>query len=507
MRKILLLVALLAASFISKPVFGSIHGPTITCVSGTLILHANSMAGGGPGTWTSSDTSIARVTFFPIIHRRGVVEGVSAGTATITYTQSTGYSTAIVTISAAPIPITISTKTTIPLGSHAEIRANNVNWGTFTSSNIPVATFYPAPTKTGVDYIYSSITGVALGTSVISYTGGTSGCTTSPSSVTVTVVPAVDCISGTVTGIGMSNSLKVWLIKYNPSTHMLEAVDSILDQSSVSPFHYQFCGVGTDSFRIKASEYMDPIEWQFYNSHLPINCPTYHVSNSYWNTATAFYHTAGTNDTGKNITLITGTAPAGPGFIAGDVTTGANKGTSGGTAAYGKLVYCLNNSTDAVVQHTYTDYQGHYHFSNLAVGETYKIYPELLNYATTPYPGITLTTGAPNMYSASFVQHTVSHTITPVGAAVPGIELAGIEVNVFPNPSNGMVNIQWSGMNGEKADLFITDITGRRVFATTISTPQANGREAIDISALNKGLYYLTLKTGEFNYNTKLERL
>ena len=66
-----------------------------------------------------------------------------------------------------------------------------------------------------------------------------------------------------------------------------------------------------------------------------------------------------------------------------------------------------------------------------------------------------------------------------------------IELNVFPNPSNGIVNFNLSGVGAilEKIDLTIYSSIGQKVEINTIDT----GKNQLDLSRLKKGVYFYTL--------------
>jgi hypothetical protein len=341
------------------------------------------------------------------------------------------------------------------------------------------------------------VTGVAGGTATISY--AVTGCG-GVAYATYVVTVMTDCISGNVLFSGPSTwgNTKVWLIKYNPTTHMLYAVDSQVVPISSGSAHYSFCGMGTDSFRIKAA-YNDSVLAMGYQ-------PTYHTASAYWSTANVVYHVSATADINKNINMGYGATTGGPGFIAGDVTTGANKGTADGAPAPNILVYCVNISTGAIMQQAVTNSAGHYSFSGLPTGVAMRIYPELINYATTPYPAITLTAAAPSMSAASFIQHTLSYTITPITAGVNDITGITASVKVFPNPASGTFQIEWNNLQeAGNATVVLTDVTGRQVMTTTVNMGSTAGQAPVNVSGLSSGLYMLHIRANGMNVNTKIE--
>jgi hypothetical protein len=277
---------------------------------------------------------------------------------------------------------------------------------------------------------------------------------------------------------------------------MLTASDSLSFSVYGTSASYSFCGMTTDSFRIKAA--VDSV------SGTTGYLPTYHNSSPFWNSATVVYHTVGTNDINKNITMGFGTPTTGPGFVGGLVTSGANKGTDDAIPVPNLLVFAINNATGNILQSTYTDATGRYSFSSLPTGTPIKIYPELINYLTTPYPAITLTAGTPSMTAAHFSKNTLSETITPIVSSVTPISATSATIGIFPNPAHGTLNVAWSNVASGIGNVTLTDITGRTVLETTIDMNQSSGSAQINLSNINAGLYLFSFKANGVNYNTKV---
>ncbi len=461
----------------------SITGPTLVCTGSTITL-ADLTTG---GVWSSTNTAIAT------IGSSGVVIGVSAGIVDIDYTITTSCGGSVsrgytITVMASGTAGTISGPTTVVAGSNITL-TDGVSGGIWSSSNTSIATINPS---TGV------LSGITSGTVVINYAVTACG-TTSTATYTVNVTP-FDGISGDVfmSSYSYYGNVKVWLIKYNPSTHMLTALDSNSIFCSGAPsVHYQFAGLPTDSFRVKASAEDSVLIGS--TGYIP----TYHDSAYYWFDANAINHTSGSADINKNVHLAYGTVTSGTGFIAGDVTTGANRGSSTTTPAVGLTVY-LTNSVGKEIKSTITDATGHYSFGTLPYG-IYNVHPEAVNYLTTNYSAISLSASFPTMSAASFVQHTISKTITPVLEAVNNINDISNAVNIFPTPTSGKLNIQWNTKTTANATVIVADITGREVLKTTLNFISGSGIQVIDLSALNIGTYIVSIKSQSINYNTKIQ--
>ena len=142
------------------------------------------------GTWTTSDANVATVNA-----SSGLVTGVAAGTATISYTLTGSggcadvISTRSVTVTAAPVAGTLSGTQDVCVGATTTFSSTQTG-GTWSTSAANIAT---------VDATTGVVTGVAAGTATITYTvAGSGGCAaaTATRTVTVTAAPVVGTLSG-----------------------------------------------------------------------------------------------------------------------------------------------------------------------------------------------------------------------------------------------------------------------------------------------------------------------
>jgi len=170
----------------TQPNAGTLSGNQAICVGLTTTFSSSSTG----GTWSSSNVSIATIN-----SALGVITGVSAGTATMTYTVlGTGgcanvTATRTVTVTATPIAGTLSGNQAICEGFTTTFSSTSAG-GTWSSSNVSIATINSA---LGV------ITGVSAGTATLTYTVlGTGGCAnvTATRTVTVTAPPIAGTLSG-----------------------------------------------------------------------------------------------------------------------------------------------------------------------------------------------------------------------------------------------------------------------------------------------------------------------
>lgn len=167
-----------------NPTPSAIAGTTTICQSTTSTL-SNSTGG---GSWSSSNTGVATMGL-----TSGILTGIATGTATITYTvAATGcFATTVVTITASAKPI--SGPSTVCVGATITL-SDSTSGGTWTSSNSAVA---------NIGLTSGIVTGMALGTTTITYRLG-SGCLAtkviSVTSLSTSITgPSTVCAGGTIT--------------------------------------------------------------------------------------------------------------------------------------------------------------------------------------------------------------------------------------------------------------------------------------------------------------------
>ena len=178
--------------------------PTVTgtaslCVGGTSQLTGSGTAA-TTNAWVSSNAAVATVS------NTGLVTGVAAGTANITYTNSLGCSVVIaITINANP---TVTGANSVCVGSSTQLTgtATAATTNAWVSSNTSVATV----SNTGL------VSGVSAGTATITYTN-TLGCTTIKT-ITVNANPIVTgvvtfCVGSVtqLTGSGTPATTNPWV--------------------------------------------------------------------------------------------------------------------------------------------------------------------------------------------------------------------------------------------------------------------------------------------------------
>jgi len=165
-------------AFISvNPSPSAITGLFSLCTGNTTMLYSGTPG----GVWISSNTSVATVVASGLLS--GATTGITAGTVSVTYTLPTGcFAETTMTINSSPA--NIGGSPIICLGSSTSL-SNAVAGGVWSSSN----------TGTAPVSLTGSVSGIGLGTAIISYTLLPSGCYRSKT-VTVSALPSPFAVTG-----------------------------------------------------------------------------------------------------------------------------------------------------------------------------------------------------------------------------------------------------------------------------------------------------------------------
>ena len=69
-------------------------------------------------------------------------------------------------------------------------------------------------------------------------------------------------------------------------------------------------------------------------------------------------------------------------------------------------------------------------------------------------------------------------------------------LKVYPDPAKDELFVLFKMQSINKAELQITDILGKVVYSNTVNNDQQNNIAVADISSLSKGIYFVSLITG-----------
>ncbi len=450
----------------------SISGSTTICVGSRVNL-----SGTPGGVWTSGNPMVANVA--TIGSTIGVLTGMSVGVGNISYSLLGCTSVIVVTVNNAPA---------ISVGSSAATCG-----GTYTLS-----------AAGGISYSWLPVTGLScpscsttiarpLATTTYTVTGTTANGCIAKANVTLNG----NRISGYISYTGSSSDVfKVWLIRFNPEDSTLTGVDSTLTCMNSGTPYYEFTGKPANNYCVKAKLLGTVPGTSGY-------IPTYSLSTPYWYAASNAAHTNATDT--LHINMIYGTVPTGPGFIGGTISSGAGKGTIGDIPAEGMIVYLKDATSNNILTYTYTytDAAGNYSFSNIAAGN-YIIYPEEFLYTTTTSSAITVGDVADSAKGVNFRQFLTSRQIKPVTVTgiAPIAQLSG-NIDIYPNPTSGIINIRWAEQTQANATLLVSDVVGRTVYTGALNMDKA-GETQLDLGNAKNGIYLVSLRAEGLSYTWRI---
>jgi hypothetical protein len=101
---------------------------------------------------------------------------------------------------------------------------------------------------------------------------------------------------------------------------------------------------------------------------------------------------------------------------------------------------------------------------------------------------------------------TVNQTCETTATGVNTIDAASAEMNVYPNPSSGHFMVQASNKAGEDVEVSIVDVYGHEVMNKQYTATADKLSEAVDISTLPAGTYFVQVKKGDKVYNKKITK-
>ena len=451
----------------------AITGVFVLCAGNSTTLSDATIG----GTWSSGSSGIAAIG-----SGSGVVTGVAAGIATVTYTSGVGC-IAVHSVTVNPGPPGITGSPSVCIG-HTTTLSDASPGGTWTSSNIAVAT---AGSGTGV------VTGIAGGSATITYTL-LSGCYVTYG-ISVSTVPA---ITGLMTKCAWGDTFTVY--DSNPTGSYSSTVATVLNLGGGAGRITTFApGTSTVTYTlptgcyVTASFTVNPLPGQITGSMNVCQGATTTLSNSLsggvWSSGLPAIATVGTGS---------------------GIVTGVSAGTT-------YITYTLANGCKADTPvHVNPGPAMIIGYPTMVVGTT-GIYSDttaggLWSSSNTAIATIGAGTGIAHAVSAGVVTLTYTAvtgcfitkvvTVNPATGVSPeetdGIYITGGTIRVIPNPNKGEFTIQGRLGNGEEeVTIEITDIMGRMVYRNKIITESGMIEEQILLGdKLANGMYLLSVRSG-----------
>lgn len=147
-------------------------------------------------------------------------------------------------------------------------------------------------------------------------------------------------------------------------------------------------------------------------------------------------------------------------------------------------------------EQVYTSTNQKTHTGNITIPASTPVFTPLRMRITADYVGNTISPcGSP-----SFGQ-TEDYTVISQGTIGIAEEVEKIKLKVYPNPTNGLVTIEYSFGNNENLTIFISDMLGREIQKIVSN---GENKQVINLSALPKGIYFIEASSGEKRLTKKL---
>ena len=91
---------------------------------------------------------------------------------------------------------------------------------------------------------------------------------------------------------------------------------------------------------------------------------------------------------------------------------------------------------------------------------------------------------------------------------IAGIDLTenslGRSMQLYPNPTNGVVHLSFTATNSKTAVIYINDLTGKTVNRVEVSTADGKYDGEIDLKDLSKGTYILKVESGDLSVKRRI---
>ncbi len=256
----------------------------------------------------------------------------------------------------------------------------------------------------------------------------------------------------------------------------------VMDSSRLDSGYYFFQGVNAGAYHVIAL--LNPADPDF-GSYLP----TYHVNSSAWSGSTPIFLSG--NTWGKDIDLQLLVGPTGgPSSIGGSVI---DQGLFNPGVAMENVNVQLLDASGNVLAFDMTDNQGQFMFSNIAYGN-YQVHVEI--------PGITHSAQVVSTSSSAANAVLLFHVYGT--GVVLDIEngLKRDQFKFYPNPVNGVMNVEFSGGQGSELTYKIISSHGQLLEHSEID----DFRFGLDFTGFPSGLYYLEVIQNEKSLTFKIIR-
>jgi len=96
----------------------------------------------------------------------------------------------------------------------------------------------------------------------------------------------------------------------------------------------------------------------------------------------------------------------------------------------------------------------------------------------------------------TFILNNVQHLNFSIPTGITDLMNSELKLNLFPNPANNQISLQYNASKSEYTTIFIFDIQGKLVYKKIVKSNQGSNTEIIPVDNLQTGLFYCRLQSG-----------
>lgn len=273
-----------------------------------------------------------------------------------------------------------------------------------------------------------------------------------------------------------------YLIKYDQVSNSL----NLIALAAINNGYYMFNNIEPGQYLIKAA--LD------YNSAYYANyLPTYFGSHLYWADAQPVIVSGSTNNN-YVISLIFGSNPGGPGFVAGNVDEGANRLSEDAMNPVAMVDIILLDDNNVPQMWTKASYNGSYSLNNLAYG-TYRMFADVPGIICIPIE-FTISPDFPNLEIDIVLGDGLTFILRNEQEVKVGL--------LYPNPASELSMVNISNSTNQNLMIQLYDIQGRMMKQLSAGNA-AEQLISIPLADLSSGIYQMViLQNGTAIANRKL---
>jgi len=273
-----------------------------------------------------------------------------------------------------------------------------------------------------------------------------------------------------------------YLIKYEQVSNSL----NLVALAAVNNGYYMFQNVEPGQYLIKAA--LDNNS-AYYANYLP----TYFGSHLYWADAQPVIVSGSTNNN-YVISLIFGSNPGGPGFVAGNVDEGANRLSEDAMNPVAMVDIILLDDNNVPQMWTKASYNGSYSLNNIAYG-TYRMFADVPGIICIPIE-FTISPDFPNLEIDIVLGDGLTFIIRNEQEVKVGLP--------YPNPASELSMVNISNSTNQNLMIQLYDIQGRMMKQLSAGNA-AEQLISIPLADLSSGIYQMViLQNGTAIANRKL---